>query len=189
MLRSFFIICFFCASFVNGQQPHDDYVLEKPRDYSIDPALNANYIEILGNSGFLFSLNLDRIFLYKPKLKISGAAGIAVLPNGPYMEQSYYVANNYILFDGDHHLEFGPGLTLWRKYNPVCSDSAQYPKYNWESIWFGMFRLGYRYQKNEEGFFFKAGLTPFPYRKFDCKSEFFPEHWNLLFGIAIGVTY
>ena len=52
-----------------------------------------------------------------------------------------------------------------------------------------MFRLGYRYQKNEEGFFFKAGLTPFPYRKYDCKSEWFPEHWNMLFGIAIGVTY
>jgi len=179
----------FSSALFKAQVKDDTYTLDEPRDYSKFPALNANYIEILGNSGFLFSLNIDRIFLYKPKLKISGSAGIAVMPNGPYIEQSYYVANNYIFFDGDHHLEIGPGLTLWRKYNAVCTDTSTYPKYNWESIWFGMMRLGYRYQKNEEGFFLKAGLTPFPYRKYDCASEWFPTHWNYLFGIAVGVTY
>jgi hypothetical protein len=188
-LKKLFILFLFSSALFKAQVKDDTYTLDEPRDYSKFPALNANYIEILGNSGFLFSLNIDRIFLYKPKLKISGSAGIAVMPNGPYIEQSYYVANNYIFFDGDHHLEIGPGLTLWRKYNAVCTDTSTYPKYNWESIWFGMMRLGYRYQKNEEGFFLKAGLTPFPYRKYDCASEWFPTHWNYLFGIAVGVTY
>lgn len=188
-MRYFFIICFLTTALLKGQIKDDDYVLEKPRDYSKEPALNANFIEILGNSGFLFSLNWDRIFLYKPNLKISGRIGAGIWPSGPNIEQSYVIENNYIFLDGDHHLEIGPGVTLWRKYNPVCSDTSTYPKYKWENVWFGMFRLGYRYQKNEEGFFFKAGLTPYPYRKYDCKSEWFPEHWNYLFGIAIGITY
>ena len=188
-MKKLFIFLFLCSALLKAQVKDDIYTLEAPRDYSKFPALNANYIEVLGNSGFLFSLNLDRIFYYKPKLKISAAAGIAVMPNTYYLEQSYYIANNYILLDGDHHLEFGPGLTLWRKYNPDCKDTSEFPRSHWENVWFGMFRLGYRYQKNEEGFFFKAGLTPFPYRKYDCASEWLPTHWNYLFGIAIGVTY
>lgn len=190
-MKRIFIFLIFCSALVKAQIKEDDvYVLEKPRDYSKDPALNANFIEILGNSGFLFSVNWDRIFLYKPDLKISGRIGVGIWPSGPNIEQSYVVENNYIFLDGDHHLEVGPGLTLWRKYNPVCSDTSQYdPKYKWENVWFGMFRLGYRYQKNEEGFFFKAGFTPFPYRKYDCASEWFPARWNYLFGIAIGITY
>lgn len=188
-MKHIFIALFLFSALLKAQVKDDVYTLDSPRDYSKFPALNANYIEILGNSGFLFSLNLDRIFVYKPKLKISLAGGIAIMPSGPHIEQSYYVANNYIFFDGDHHLEIGPGLTLWRKYNTDCKDTTAYPKSKWESIWFGMFRLGYRYQRNDEGFFLKAGLTPFPYRKYECASEWFPKHWNYLFGIAIGVTY
>ena len=174
---------------LNAQVKDDDYVLNTPHDYSKFPARTANYIEILGNSGYLLSLNLDHIFIYKTKIKVSAAAGVAVRLNGPYIEQSYYIANNYIFGQGDHHLELGPGITLWRKYNAVCSDTAHYPKFHWENVWFGMFRLGYRFQRRDEGMFFKAGLTPFPYRKYDCAEEWFPTNWNLLFGLAIGVSY
>ena len=139
-MKQIFIILFLCSALLKAQIKDDVYTLDAPRDYDKFPALNANYIEVLGNSGFLFSLNLDRIFYYKPKLKISAAAGIAVMPNSYYLEQSYYIANNYILLDGDHHLEIGPGLTLWRKYNPVCSDTSEFPKSRWENVWFGMFR-------------------------------------------------
>jgi hypothetical protein len=186
-LRHFFIIFFLSNVFLNAQIKDDDYVLEKPRDYSKDPAVTANYIELLGNGG-LYSLNFDRVFVYRKKFKISGRIGGNIWPNGRYLEQAYVVENNYIFFDGDHHFEVGPGLTLQRKYNPVCSDTTQYPKYNWESVWFGMFRLGYRYQKEEEGFFFRFGLTPILYRKYDCATDIPPGNWFWL-GIAFGVTY
>lgn len=188
-MNRFLIIFFFCSALLKAQVKDDYYTLDAPRDYSKFPALNANYIEILGNSGRLFSLNMDRIVYYKPKFKISVAGGIGLRPNGPHIEQSYYIANNYILFDGAHHLEFGPGITLWRSYNAVCSDTSAFPKFAWESVWFGMCRLGYRFQRNDEGFFMKVGFTPYPYRKYACASEWFPQYWNLLFGLAVGVTY
>lgn len=182
-----FILFLFITVFANAQLQHEDYVLEKPRDYNKDPALTANYIELLGNAG-LYSVNFDRVFINRKSFKISGRIGANVWPNGRYFEQSYVVENNYIFFEGDHHFEIGPGLTLQRKYNPVCSDTSKYPAYNWESIWFGMFRLGYRYQKAEEGFFFRCGLTPILYRKYNCATDFPPRNWFWL-GIAVGVSY
>lgn len=185
--QTLIVLFFIIQSCSIAQIKDDDYVLEKPRDYSKDPAVTANYIELLGNGG-LYSLNFDRVFMYRKKFKVSGRIGANIWPNGRYFEQAYIIENNYIFFGGDHHFEVGPGLTLQRKYNPVCSDTSQYPKYNWENIWFGMFRLGYRYQKEEEGFFFRFGLTPILYRKYDCATDIPPAKWFWL-GIAFGVTY
>jgi len=186
-LNRIFILLIFFAVFAKAQVPHDDYVLENPRDYSKFPAMNSNYIELLGNAG-LYSLNFDRVVLYRKKFKISGRVGANIWPVGYNLEQAYVVENNYIFFDSPHHFEVGPGLTLQRKYNPVCSDTSQYPKYSWESVWFGMFRLGYRYQKEEEGFFFRFGLTPILYRKYNCATDIPPAKWFWL-GVAIGVSY
>ena len=181
------IVFIFFSVLLKGQIKHDDYVLEKPRDYNKFPALNANYIELLGNGG-LYSLNFDRIFVSRKNFKISGRVGANIWPVGYKIEQAYVVENNYIFFGGDHHFEIGPGLTLQRKFNPVCSDTSEFPKYSWENVWFGMFRLGYRYQKEEEGFFFRFGLTPILYRKYNCATDIPPSNWFWL-GIAVGVSY
>lgn len=183
-LKKIIILCFLISSVLQAQIKETEYVLDTPRDYKKYPALNSNYIEILGNGG-LYSLNFDRIFLYRPAFKISGRAGAMIWPNGYNIEQGYVVENNYIFFNGDHHLEIGPGLTLQRKYNPSCKDTITY---KWESIWFGMFRLGYRYQKESDGFFFRFGLTPIFYRKYDCREDLPPPNWFWL-GIAVGMSY
>ncbi len=165
----------------------DDYLLKTPHDYKKFPARTANYIEVLGNGG-LYSLNWDEIVLYREKFKISGRIGASVMPNERILEQSYVIENNYIFGSNPHHFEIGPGLTLQRKYNAVCSDTSMYPKYKMESVWFGMFRLGYRFQQQEDGFFFRFGLTPIFYRKYDCATDIPPSNWFWL-GLAIGMSY
>lgn len=184
-MRYFFIICFLSTALLRGQIKDDDiYVLEKPRDYSKDPARTATYIE-LGGNGAIYSLNLDHILLYKEKLKISGRAGIAIYPNGYRMEQAYILENNYILFSNPHHLEIGPGLTLQRKFQETCSDTT---KASWESLYYGMFRVGYRYQKQEDGFFFRFGILGIPYKKDDCGVEIPPQN-KFWVGISVGISY
>jgi hypothetical protein len=186
-LKNRFIIAFFFLSaLVWGQVKDDDYVLSTPHDYSKDPARNANFIELLGNAG-LYSLNFDHIFLYKEKFRISGRAGFSVFPVGYHIEQSYVIENNYIFFTNPHHLELGPGITLQRRYNPVCSDTSG-TTYDWENVWFGVFRLGYRFQQQEEGFFFRAGFTPFLYQRYDCATNIPSTHWFSV-GVAVGVSF
>ena len=178
-------VLFFQSSISFSQIQDPDYVLENPRDYTKFPARNANYIELLGNGG-LYSLNYDRIFIYKEKFKVSGRAGAAVFFNNVHVEQTYLIENNYIFFSNPHHLEIGPGLTFQTKYNTKCNnDSVPF----WESLWFGMFRLGYRFQRREEGFFFRAGITPVFFAKNDC-GTFLPPPKNWFWGgIALGISF
>jgi hypothetical protein len=182
------LLFIFLVGICFSQVKDDDYVLEDPRDYEKDPARSANYIELFGNAGFFYSLNFDRIFLYKKNFKVAGRAGASVLPNSFYWEQAYVLENSYILLPNPHHLEIGPSITLQRKFNMSCTDSTQF---KWESWWYGIFRIGYRFQKQEDGFFFKAGFTPILYRKNDCEegSPLLDKgNWFWL-GLAIGVSY
>jgi hypothetical protein len=166
----------------NAQTEDNDYVLDKPRDYTKYPARNANYIEILGN-GDLFSINFDRILFYRKQFKISGRVGAGVMPNGIYFEPSAMIENNYIFFDGNHHLEVGPGFSWFRRNNPKCDDKSTYA---WENIFFGMMRIGYRLQKQEEGFFMRIGATPIFYRKTDCVTDNSIRFWG---GVAVGMSF
>lgn len=185
-LRNTFIIFFlFCFGFNYAQVKTEDYVLENPRDYSKYPARSANYIELLGNGG-LYSLNYDYIYYYREKFKMSGRVGASLFPNGYYIEQSYVIESNFIFLKNPHHIEIGPGLTLQRKFNPTCADPSIY---RWESIWFGMFRFGYRYQPQDDGFFLRAGITPVFYRKSDCGVEFPVTQTWFWAGVAVGVTF
>ena len=185
-MRGFFTILVFlfysCAATSQIKEP--DYVLENPRDYTKFPARNANYIELLGNGG-LYSINFERIFLYKEKFKVSGRVGANVNFVGAQIEQGYLIENSYVFLRNPHHIEIGPGLTLQRKYNPGCTDTTTY---QWESIWYGMFRIGYRFQKQDDGFFLKAGILPIFYTKNSCYSEFPPKNW-FWGGVAVGLSF
>lgn len=180
------VFVFLCCTFIRAQVRDDDYVLKSPHDYSKNPARNAAFIELLGNAG-IYSLNFDHIFLYKKNFKISGRGGVNIWPVGYYLEQTYLIENNYIFFSNPHHLEIGPGITLQRKFNPVCSDTTG-QTYAWENVWFGVLRLGYRFQRDDEGFFFRAGLTPFLYQHYACATNIPSTHWFSV-GVAVGVSF
>ena len=53
-------------------------------------------------------------------------------------------------------------------------------------FFFGMMRIGYRLQKQEEGFFMRVGATPIFYRKGACSSSSQIRFWG---GVAFGVSF
>lgn len=161
----------------------DEYVLNAPRDYSKNPAKNAGYIELGGNAG-LYSLNFDRIYWYHEKFKSGARIGFSPEPHGLYFEQVYLAENNFILFSNPHHLEIGIGCTMQRRYNEKPNEPDIY---FWENIWFGVMRLGYRYQKQDDGLFFRAGLTPAITSK-DALG-YHPDYFRFWAGISIGMSF
>jgi hypothetical protein len=178
--RCFFLIFIFCAIITKAQ---DDYTLKPPRDYGKNPAKTAGFIELGGNAG-LYSLNIDRIYYYREKLKISARIGFAPHFNGFYIEQIYLIENNFILFKNPHHLELGLGVTMQRRYNerPNLPDN-----YFWENIWFSVWRCGYRYQKQDDGLFLRAGITPVVMS--NNAEGFHSNYFQFWVGVSIGMSF
>lgn len=164
-------------------QDEEEYVTAPPRDYEKNPAKTALFIEFLGNAG-LYSLNADRIYLFREKFKMSARGGFAPHMNGIYIEQEYVVENNFILFRNPHHLELGLGVTMQRRYNerPGKPDD-----YFWENIWFSVWRLGYRYQQQDDGMFLRAAITPVSMRK-DAEG-FDSNYFQFWMGFSVGVSF
>lgn len=175
----FIIISFVCVNCFS----QDDYTMKPPHNYEVNPAKTALFIELGGNAG-LYSLNADRIYYYKPNFKLSARVGISAVPQSYYIHQTYVIEQNVILFQNPHHLECGVGVTLQRQYNGHCTSPNDL---FWESIWYGTARLGYRYQKQEDGFFLKTGITPAISQKSDC--GFDHSYFQLWFGVAVGVSF
>lgn len=161
----------------------DEYVGKAPRNYDINPAKVAGFIELGGNAG-LYSFNMDRIYLYKEKFKMSVRAGFAPHMNGIYIEQEYVLENNFILFQNPHHLEIGIGATLQRRYNERPNEPDNY---FWENIWFSLWRCGYRYQRQDDGLFLRAAITPV-FMKKDAEG-FQPDYFQFWGGLSIGVSF
>lgn len=179
--NSLFCLVLICSSQFTKAQ--DDFVSKPPRDYTKKPAKNAAFIELGGNAG-LYSLNFDRIYVYKEKLKVSARLGFAPAPHGNYFEQIYVIENNFILFKNPHHLELGLGITMQRRYNerPNLPDN-----YFWENILFSVWRCGYRYQKQDDGFFIRAGLTP-AIMSNDAEG-FHSNYFQFWAGVSIGLSF
>jgi hypothetical protein len=161
----------------------DDYVVPTPRDFSKNPAKTAGFLEAGGNAG-LYSLNMDRIYYYKEKFKSSVRVGFAPHFNGIYIEQIYVLENNFILFSNPHHLELGLGATLQRRYNERPNEIDTY---FWENIFFSIWRCGYRYQKQEDGFFLRAGLTPVVMSS-DALG-FHTDYFQFWAGVSVGLSF
>lgn len=161
----------------------DDYSLKPPRDYEKKPAKTAGFIELAGNAG-LYSLNIDRIYYYREKFKMSARAGFAPHFNSIYMEQIYVLENNFILFKNPHHLELGLGASIQRRYNERPNEVDHY---FWETLVFGTGRLGYRYQKQDDGFFLRAAVTPVVMS--NDALGFHGDYFQFWGGVSVGVSF
>ena len=165
------------------EEGEDDYVTGMPRDYEKNPARIAGFIELGGNAG-LYSLNMDAIYFYREKLKMSGRLGFSPHMNGIYFEQNYVGENSFILFSNPHHLELGFGVTIQRRYN---ERPGKVDDYFWENLTYGVLRCGYRFQRQDDGLFIKAGLTPVLMR--NNAEGFDPDYFQMWGGFAIGVSF
>jgi len=160
-------------------------------------AKNSVYVELGGNAG-LYSLNYGRIFHQHKRLKISGSAGLSYFRQSSgarsigisdYWTPVLPIEISAFWGKSRHHLEVGTGMTFYSSrmliYNP------DYPPTNFqedillEAILF--FRLGYRYQKPEGGFFFRVGYMPG--FNLDLSSRYQARFFPLFGGISLGKSF
>lgn len=130
---------------------------------------NAVYFELFGN-GIYYSIGFDRTLLHVSNSGFSIAHGFSYL----LKNNNLFLSPQINYFYGEkHRFEIGLGLT----YCILQKDETEYIFY----------RLGYRYQKQEGGVFYKIALTPF------TVLEAAPG-WNLpsifpFMGFTIGWTF
>lgn len=165
-------------------------------DAEVFTAKNAVFVELLGNSAG-YGLNYGRIFHQKNRMKISGSVGFSALYQKPveFVHSSYWIpafASEVTAFFGKsrHHLEYGAGFFTFQDRDFIFDTSVP-GNHREEAYWDATInaRIGYRYQKPEGGFFFRAGYTPmvsfFNSKNAEKPVDFFPFG----VGISLGVSF
>ncbi len=164
------VICFVLGALVLPQQgytqnmPHSQHVV---------------YMEMFGQGG-LFTFNYDRRFTKTPDGP-GFRAGIGYVNLGKFEGYTIPVGLNYLLGKNDKYFELGLGLT----YGKVALINA----YDDEARLAATMFLGFRYQEEEGGFNFRAGLSPFLGNIRNPGEEpevFFVPQYG---GISVGYTF
>ncbi len=161
-------------------------------------AKNTIYSEFLGNTASSISLNYDRIILKKERIALSISVGVGTVPSN-IIKFNNVPRNNYLIYGipvsanllfgkKNNHIEIGVGATFQQG---LYAAGAEYSR-----TLFGVILLGYRYQKEAGGFFWKVGFTPFiPIKEYGelTIDESAPKINGLpivpLVGIAFGYTF
>ena len=174
-------------------------------------AKNSVFVEILGNSFNLASLNYDRIIFQAKIIKLSLTTGIGlfpvidneIVPKKTYFEYGIPLSVNALIGKRNHFLEIGVGLTYSKgaetsfshehSTNQAGVTSDIYTAYFSELLVF-VPRVGYRFQKNKHGFFFRIGFTPLIILKdYTCLDLITPTGRFLTFnpngGISLGYSF
>ncbi|QNR25164.1 hypothetical protein [Croceimicrobium hydrocarbonivorans] len=109
---------------------------------------NSIYLEFLGSAPLLYNLSYDRLWTSEGKLRFSTAIGLQYIfdteIDGALKSDFSISPQVNLLYGKKHNLEIGIGAAL-----PFGPNDIVFP-----------LRIGYRFQKSEGGFFFKAAFTP-----------------------------
>lgn len=131
----------------------------------------------LGGSSMLASLGYERIFPLAERHKIATGLGFIYLS----YDDSYYstlAPNLSYLYGIKHHLEIGLGYSwIYLSDNSFAFDAGDF-------IYGFNAKLGYRYQKPEGGFMFKASALVLNFASTEFPSQgYVTSPW---LGIAVG---
>ncbi|MEQ9468292.1 MAG: hypothetical protein RLN88_12840 [Ekhidna sp.] len=158
------------------------------QDTSTDPKPNALYLELFGN-GIMYSINYDRLITTSGNLKISGRVGYSYVNIDLFDEVKGNVIPVEILgWVGNNkgHVEFGVGLSS--QFVETKDVSILGPTQETKSnAYYLTGRVGYRLQKPDGGFLFRAGFVPM-YLLSESTSTDRPEFvpW---FGLSFGYSF
>lgn len=147
-------------------------------------AKNTVYLELLGNGG-LYSINYDRILVDAAKYKLSSSIGYG-LYKSENIEGIPFEVN--FLFGHKHYFELGTGISYIKgltQIEPGCLNGAV------SSTIYNTYRIGYRYQKDEKGFFLKVAVIPFV-RLYEYEEDFKSDTDKAFFvsaGAAVGYSF
>ncbi|WP_224999287.1 hypothetical protein [Cesiribacter sp. SM1] len=152
-------------------------------------ANRALYLE-LGGNGIYYSVNYEQIFFQKGSFRAAARIGVSAAPRR-VAAKNYFSASiplEVTAFWGrkNHFAELGVGYTPWllpdTRFN-LSRAELEYESYKVTSI--VPFRIGYRYQKSEGGFFFRIAYMPTLDFTADRNSALVP----LFGGISIGKSF
>jgi len=164
----------------------------KAQELVPEPKRNTIFVELLGNGG-IYSLNYDRILISKEKWKLAGRAGVSYFNFFDDFNTQFYAIPlevSHLLGKGNHFLETGLGFTPLYK----TSEGIGEININQETLFLiSTARLGYRYQRKDGGFFFKAGWTPQFNKAYRFGNSPFPKNYSyfepIMGGIGAGYTF
>lgn len=156
---------------------------------SNEPKPNAIYVELFGN-GILYSINYDRLLSTNGNLKISARVGFSYVDIDLFDEiKGTVIPIEFLGWMGNkRHLEFGVGLSS--QFVEVKDVSILGPTQQVTSnAYYLTGRVGYRRQKPDGGFVFRAGFVPMfllseSNSDASSRSEFVP--W---FGLSFGYAF
>lgn len=151
---------------------------------SSQEAKNSLYLDIMGTGGW-YSLNYERIVYSKDKLGLGISSGASVTHLRDFdrrFNPDFSIPVSLNAFYGkNHHLEAGIGTT----FASVVRADEDYSAQRYLNVNLTM-TLGYRYQKPEGGFLFRAAYTPIipVYRQITENGEF--KNW---FSLSFGYSF
>lgn len=178
---------------------------------------NAIYIEGFGN-GIVGSINYERKINFKEnKFQVFRVGGF-YFPTRELVISNFILEYGFVYGAGNHHFECGLGLTIFSqtnknmRYGYSSYDSLsgsyfeeQYTGKKRATTLGGAIRLGYRYEKIDGRFLFRAGFTPIVVISYydtgiigsfapDKKNEYFPKIKSSLpllplVGISFGYKF
>ena len=172
--------------------------------------LHTVYAEAFGNTFLMYNIGYDYTLKLQEKHKLSFKCGLGYVPRTD--EDDRFTFNVFCLlaapevsylYGKKHHLEVGLGATYIADYDPAKggfystnnsnSDNNSFFNLNLELNWLSPIRIGYRYQRDNGGFFFKAAATPLIFWIIKNNTENNePELSPVLIpwaGVAVGYTF
>ncbi len=133
---------------------------------------NSVQLELLGPAG-IYSLNYERVLWNRSSWKTTTQIGFSILGTRDWSGINFPIAITQLKSFTNHHVEIGIGTIA----NVVFHKTNIYG-YQWERYMYFNGRLGYRFQKPEGKFLFRAGYTPLFYPEFG--------HWV---GLSLGYSF
>jgi len=139
---------------------------------------NAIFIEGLGSSASFVSLNYDRIIFQSEITKLTISAGVGLFPvvdkeniahKNVYYIYGLPVSTNLLLGKKKHYAELGVGVSYSKGLEASFSSTGRVVL---SEMLFLVPRVGYRFQRNQGGFFFRIGFTPLVLLKNYTYSQF-----------------
>ena len=154
---------------------------------------NSLNFEAFGH-GLYYSLSYERILINDYHFKLAGQVGVSVYPYPDQIDIWIPISLNYIRTFGvkrKHHAEIGLGHVA--RYNQLYNHAINNP---WQT--FITMKAGYRFQKPNGRWIFKALFTPFyEYDRKNLKSIIKPTVNNTIMSnnpyssgaLSIGYTF
>lgn len=181
------ILCLQFMSLINNDCFAQDNTDTKSAQHTV-------YVEGLGNAGF-YSIGYDYTLKLHERHKLSFKCGLGYIPEYNKSDKRFMFEAFQLpiapeisyLYGKKHHLELGVGVTCMPGF-----DSPVQFIHNDGWRWSVPFRIGYRYQKENGGFFFKAAGIPIIWLIYgqDTEDSDIPEKlfvpWG---GVAVGYTF